>query len=273
MNRFEETYAGILAARPAGRKTYAPVEPAAYRDRLRAALLARLAGCTLGAPVEGWSIEQMEKYAAELKLPFPLENYWTATPIPDEPRYLYDTFKSYTLPHLNAVPCDDDVGYTLLSLFIAEESGKGRAFTLEDVAQAWLKYITLAYTAEDAALKNLQAGVDIYEAAEKDNPYTDLIGADIRCDGYGYMAPGNPELAARMAYTDAYISHRNEGIYGSMYFAAVLAIGFGDRRRLPLALRRTAVHSRKLRTGRRPALGAGPLRQSARLSPRSRTGG
>ncbi len=226
MNRFEETYAGILAARPAGRKTYAPVEPAAYRDRLRAALLARLAGCTLGAPVEGWSIEQMEKYAAELKLPFPLENYWTATPIPDEPRYLYDTFKSYTLPHLNAVPCDDDVGYTLLSLFIAEESGKGRAFTLEDVAQAWLKYITLAYTAEDAALKNLQAGVDIYEAAEKDNPYTDLIGADIRCDGYGYMAPGNPELAARMAYTDAYISHRNEGIYGSMYFAAVLAIGF-----------------------------------------------
>lgn len=79
-------------------------------------------------PVEGWSIEQMEKYAAELKLPFPLENYWTATPIPDEPRYLYDTFKSYTLPHLNAVPCDDDVGYTLLSLFIAEESGKGRAF-------------------------------------------------------------------------------------------------------------------------------------------------
>ena len=73
MNRFEETYAGILAARPAGRKTYAPVEPAAYRDRLRAALLARLAGCTLGAPVEGWSIEQMEKYAAELKLPFPWE--------------------------------------------------------------------------------------------------------------------------------------------------------------------------------------------------------
>ncbi len=46
-----------------------------------------------------------------------------------------------------------------------------------------------------------------------------------------------------------------------------------DRRRLPLALRRTAVHSRKLRTGRRPALGAGQLRQSARLSPRSRTGG
>lgn len=72
MNRFEETYAGILAARPAGRKTYAPVEPAAYRDRLRAALLARLAGCTLGAPVEGWSIKQMEKYAAELKLPFPV---------------------------------------------------------------------------------------------------------------------------------------------------------------------------------------------------------
>ena len=154
MNRFENTYEAILAARPAGQRSCTPVAPGVYRDRLRAALLARMAGCTLGAPVEGWSVAQMEDYAAGLKLPYPLENYWTATPTPDQTRYLYETFQSYTLPHMNAVPCDDDVGYTLLSLFIAEESGRGTAFTLEDVAKAWLKYITLAYTAEDVALKN-----------------------------------------------------------------------------------------------------------------------
>ena len=106
----EHTYEAILAARPAGQRSCAPVAPAVYRDRLRAALLARMAGCTLGAPVEGWSIAQMEDYAAGLKLPYPLENYWTATPTPDQTRYLYETFQSYTLPHMNAVPCDDARG-------------------------------------------------------------------------------------------------------------------------------------------------------------------
>ena len=53
-----------------------------------------------------------------------------------------------------------------------------------------------------------------------------LIGADIRIDGYAYMAPGCPEKAAKNAYTDSYISHRNNGIYGAEYFAAVISDAF-----------------------------------------------
>jgi len=40
------------------------------------------------------------------------------------------------------------------------------------------------------------------------------------------MAPGWPEFAASMAYRDAYLSHRRNGIYGEMYFSAAIAAAF-----------------------------------------------
>jgi ADP-ribosylglycohydrolase len=40
------------------------------------------------------------------------------------------------------------------------------------------------------------------------------------------MAPGYPELAAEMAYRDAYLSHRGQGIYGEMLFSAAIAAAF-----------------------------------------------
>ncbi len=196
-----------------------------YRDRLRAAFLGRAAGCTLGAPVEGWTLEKIESYAGELGVGYPLLDYWPSIPNPDDKRYIYQTFKDYTKPFMSGIPCDDDIGYTLLSLFIMEE-GNGRDFTLNDVKKAWLKYITECYTAEWVALDNLKKGVPAEKAAEINNPYDEFIGADIRCDGYGYVSPGNPEKAAEMAGVDAYISHRNNGIYGSRYFAAAIAEAF-----------------------------------------------
>ena len=196
-----------------------------YRDKLRAAMLGRFAGCVLGCPVEGWSIENIKKYALECGIGFPPEDFWPKVPEPDLPRYIKFTFKDYTKPYFDGFPGDDDIAYTILSLLIAEE-GNGKNFTLQDVADAWIKYITLAWTAEDIALKNLQKGVSPEEAAIVDNPYQEWIGADIRCDGYGYMAPGDPKKAASMAKTDALISHRGNGVYGSMYFAAVIALAF-----------------------------------------------
>lgn len=196
-----------------------------YREKLRAAFLGRAAGCTLGAPVEGWTLEMMESYAAELGIAYPCVNYWPAIPEPERVRYIIQTFGDYTLPNLDGIPCDDDIGYTILSLLIAEE-GHGAEITLDDVKNAWLKYITECYTAERVALDNLLAGVPAEKAAEINNPYDELIGADIRIDGYAYMAPGCPEKAVKNAHTDAFISHRNNGIYGAEYFAAVISDAF-----------------------------------------------
>ena len=215
----------IRALRPeADRRLWQAFDPARYRDRLTGAFLGRMAGCTLGAPVEFWSVEEMRDWAAWIGDPFPPVDYWSAIKRPNEKRYGVSLCSAYTKPGLDGVPVDDDITYTLLGLLIAEDCGL--SFTVDDVGRCWLRYLPYACTAEDIALKNLKAGVPAQKAADSDNPFVQWIGADIRSDPWGYLAPGLPEQAARMAWNDAWLSHRRNGIYGAMYFSAVIAAAF-----------------------------------------------
>lgn len=195
-----------------------------YTERLAGALLGRMAGCTLGAPVEFWPVEDMEDWAAWLGDPFPPVDYWSQSRHPNRIRYGVSPNHAYTKAGLDGVPVDDDVAYTLLGLLLAEEYGLD--FTRKDVAAGWLKYLPMAYTAEAVTLENLKKGLGADQAGDVDNPFVQWIGADIRSDPWGYMAPGLPEKAATMAYHDASLSHRRNGVYGAMYFSAVIAAAF-----------------------------------------------
>lgn len=217
--------AAIRAQRPKGpRRMWDTFDEASYAERLPGALLGRMAGCTLGAIVEGWPVERMARLAARNGDNFPPTDYWSDCPDPEGTRYGVSRRDSYTRDKLSGVPVDDDIAYTLLGLLIVEDFGPD--FTVEDVGKAWLKYLPYACTAEDIALKNLKAGVPAKRAAVKDNPYTQWIGADIRSDPWGYLAPGWPERAAEMAWRDAYISHRRQGIHGEMFFSAAISAAF-----------------------------------------------
>ncbi len=215
----------ILALRPAGpRRIWNGFETDSCLDKLEGALLGRMAGCTLGAPVEFWPIEKMKALAKENADNFPPTDYWRYVPEPAGKRYQMSRRDEYTRGKLAGVPVDDDIAYTLLGLLIVEDHGPN--FTVADVGKAWLKYLPYACTAEEIALENLKGGVPASQAGSKNNPYCEWIGADIRSDPWGYMAPGWPERAAEMAYRDAYISHRRQGIYGEMFFSAAIAAAF-----------------------------------------------
>lgn len=215
----------IRRLRPPGpRRLWNRFDSTVYRRRIKGALIGRLAGCTLGAPVEGWSIEDMKNLARENGDSFPPRDYWRAVPYPYQKRYQLSPRESYTRLKMNGVPVDDDIAYTLLGLLVVETFGPH--FTIAENGEAWKRYLPHACTAEKVALDNLKAKIPARKAAEKDNPYCEWIGAAIRADPWGYLAPGWPEKAAEMAWRDAYLSHRRNGIYGEMFFAAAIAAAF-----------------------------------------------
>lgn len=194
-----------------------------YYKRLKGAIIARFAGCTLGVPVEGYQIDAMEKIAQDTNTPFPPTEYWHDVLNPEGIQYGVDKRSSYSLNGINCVPVDDDVTYTVLNVLLLEKYGKD--YSLDDVAQLWKDVLPYACTAEECALDELAKGTKPSEVANN-NPFIEWIGAAIRADAFGYVFAGRPHLAAIAAYNDAYLTHRRNGIYGEMFLAASIAAAF-----------------------------------------------
>ena len=191
--------------------------------RMLGALNGRFAGCMLGAPIEGWKHYSIKAFAEQAGMEYPPENYWKAVPNA-EGEFFGLKRTNLQRGHVACAGVDDDITYTLLGYQILKEYGPN--FTTADVGEAWKKYLPHACTAEEVALRNLKAGIPAEKAAEIDNPYRQWIGADIRADAFAYAAAGDPHRAAAYGYRDAYLSHRRNGIYGEMYFAAAEAAAF-----------------------------------------------
>ena len=136
---------------------------------------------------------------------------------------LHDNRRETTLGRVRYMPRDDDTDYTIMGLDILETYGPD--FTTSDVAQQWLTRLPYhsVFTAERVAYRNLVNGIVPPSTATHHNPYREWIGAQIRADAWGYVAPGKPEAAAELAFRDAMLSHTKNGIYGEMLIAAMLA--------------------------------------------------
>ena len=168
----------------------------------------------------------MEKWATYIGDEFPPTDFWSRVDRPSGIRYEVSVREEFERGNIRHVPSDDDIGYTILGLLILEECGID--FKTADVAGKWQDYFIweCSYTAERITYDNLNRGVDAAQAGDVGNCDRQLIGADIRTDPWAYAAPGWPEKAAELAYRDASLSHRRNGIYGAMYFAAVISAAF-----------------------------------------------
>ncbi len=218
----------ILAARPKNAPKLPAFKAERYREQLEGAWIGRIAGCLLGKPTEGLKrahIDAITQHSGDK----PLSRYISRSSLPEnfaknsgldpnwvEKRCWIDCIEG-------AAPVDDDTNYTVFTLKLIETYGKN--FTPDDVLEGWMAWIPMlsTCTAERVAYRNAATGMLPPETALYQNPYRERIGAQIRGDFFGYICPGNPELAAEYAWRDASISHVRNGIYGEMMIAAMIA--------------------------------------------------
>lgn len=224
----------IRALRPAGPRRLCCALPKDYASRLRGAFYGRMAGCTLGAALEFHSMDDSENWARHFGDEYPLTDYWSQVHHPEDAHYIVGKKLHLTRGNMDAVPPDDDTIYTLLGLLILEQHGLG--FTQEQAAEIWKRYLPLGsdepvglrgcWWGERSMLKNLHAGMSLPEAGVHLNPNLQNIAAWTRADAYGYALPGWPEKAAEMAWKDAMLNHRRNGVYGAMFMAAAISAAF-----------------------------------------------
>ena len=186
--------------------------------------MGRICGCMLGKTVEGIMTDELHPFLKETGN-FPMHRYIKSTDVTDEmcDKYTYRFRSRQYADTIEFMPYDDDTNYTVLAQVVIDKYG--RDFTPYDMSRAWLDLQPKNpyCTAERVAFRNFVAGFVPPLSAEYKNPYREWIGAQIRGDYFGYINPGNPELAAEMAWRDASISHIKNGIYGEMFIAAMLA--------------------------------------------------
>jgi len=156
---------------------------------------AQICAGALGTAIEGYTTENLEKVFGNIT------NY-VRTP---------NTY-------------NDDITYELAFLRALKMAGKG--ITSAHIAEQWVALIPSGWSAEEIALQNLRLGVYPPESGRLNNPYREWIGAQMRGDVCGMVAPGNTYEAARLAFMDGQISHHNNGVLGEIFNAVMTSLAY-----------------------------------------------
>ena len=181
-------------------------------ERIYAGWLGKVIGVRLGSPIEGmWYHSIKDKYGE----------------ITD---YLFD----YDL-----YAADDDTNGPMFFLRGLEDGGHGKKMTAQDVGNALLNYAPYEHgffwwggygiSTEHTAYLNLRAGakagvsgsIELNGAA-----VAEQIGGQIFIDTWGLVAPGDPDLAARLAEKAASVTHGGNGVYGGIFVAVCVSLAF-----------------------------------------------
>ena len=208
-------------------------------DRIYGAWLGRCCGCALGKPFEafpyvcgkdgepGWLF--VKRWFEEAGK-WPISFYAPKNTGAREKYGIEVGCHNCLAENISTMCSDDDIRYMVIALLMTERYGAD--FGPLDVGEMWHSKLSLhqVCTAEYVAYKNYAnvKGCDdkayvLEYTHTHHNPYREWIGAEIRIDGYGYAAAGNPMLAAKMAHADASFSHVKNGIYGAMFTAAAIS--------------------------------------------------
>jgi ADP-ribosylglycohydrolase len=166
-----------------------------FKDQIKAAWMSQLIGAAMGTMVEGYTSKNLYKAFGDVK------------------DYIREP-NTY----------NDDITFEIAFLDAFKE--KGYNVRSKDIALSWVALIPCGWSAEEIALRNLRAGFMPPESATFNNPFNEWIGAQMRGAICGMVAPGNPKLAAELAWKDGEVSHFNNGILGEIFNAVMVSMAF-----------------------------------------------
>lgn len=186
-----------------------------YIEKIYAGWMAKIIGIRLGAPIEGWTYEKINRIYGEL-YHYPVD---------------YKEFAA-----------DDDSNGPLFFLRALEDGRHGFDLKAQDVAEALLNYAPFEHgffwwggygvSTEHTAYLNLYNGMTAPQSgsiAQNGSTVAEQIGGQIFIDTWGLVAPGNPDLAARFAREAASVTHDGNGIYGGIFVAVCISCAFVEK--------------------------------------------
>ena len=163
-----------------------------YREKMLGGWLGKAVGGTLGQPYEGSD--------GPLALTF------------------YDPVPTDMIPN-------DDVDLQVLWACLLDASADP-VVDRNRMARAWRENIGFPCDEYGIAIRNLKHGIPAPWSGRFDNYFTDGLGAAIRSELWAFLAPGDPELAARFAFEDGCVDHCGDGLYAEQFLAALESMAF-----------------------------------------------
>lgn len=128
----------------------------------------------------------------------------------------------------NEIPVDDDYYYELVALRGFEKYGLD--MTVQQLGQQWKENAAGSWGSSEQARLLLQKGV---QAPETGHPrYNRLwfsIGPQFSADIYGMVAPGMPNLAAKLARQYGHVNGYAEGVDGAVFMAGMVSLAFVEK--------------------------------------------
>lgn len=168
-----------------------------YRLKVMGCWLGKAIGGTLGMPFEGKDG------------PFDLSFY---EPVPTE-----------TIPN-------DDLDLQVLWACVLDDMDTP-AVDRNILSGAWVKHVGFPWDEYGIAIRNIKLGIRPPFTGSYDNYFINGMGAAIRSEIWACLAPGNAEHAATYAYEDACVDHAEEGVWATVFLAALESAAFYENNR------------------------------------------
>ena len=183
--------------------------------QLYAGWISKMIGVRLGAPVEGWTYQEIR----------------------DQVGYVDGYIRDY-----KNFAADDDTNVPVFFIRAMEKYTDAKSVTAQEIAQELLNYAPFEHgffwwggygvSSEHTAYTNLMHGIPAPQsgsALQNGSTVAEQIGGQIFIDVWGLICPGLPEKAAQLARAAASVTHDLNGVYGGIFIACCVSIAYEEK--------------------------------------------